>query len=128
MRIFTAAPRQLHISRRIVGNCLCATIGVQCPYAPVQHRNGDPPMSPRRLTNRAAVLRIACAVFAAIFTGMPGAEVLSLTSADGSVIETNKPMTSNRFVGADAIWLHDSYPMSIDCRPPRGCYAKSQLI
>ena len=85
-------------------------------------------MSPRRLTNRAAVLRIACAVFAAIFTGMPGAEVLSLTSADGSVIETNKPMTSNRFVGADAIWLHDSYPMSIDCRPPRGCYAKSQLI
>ena len=85
-------------------------------------------MSPRRLNSRVIVLRMVCAAFVALAADMPGAEVLPVTSADGSVIDTNKPSTSTRFVGADAIWVHHSYPISIDCRPPRGCYANSQVI
>jgi hypothetical protein len=71
---------------------------------------------------------VACAAFVAIAADMPGAEVVSLTSADGSVIETQKPSGSTRFVGAVAVWMHHSYAISADCRPPPGCYAKSQLI
>ena len=87
-------------------------------------------MPAQRLTSRVTVLRTLCTTFVAIVAETLCAEVFFLTSADGTVIEieTNKFSTSTRFVGADAIWLHHSYPMSIDCRPPRGCYAKSQLI
>jgi hypothetical protein len=82
----------------------------------------------RRLTSRVTVLRMACAAFGAIVADAPGAEVLSLISADGIVIETNKLSPSTRFVGALAIWVQNSYAISIDCRPPRGCYAKIQVI
>jgi hypothetical protein len=82
-------------------------------------------MSPRRLASRVGVLLMA---FVVIVAGTSAAEVLPLTSADGSVIETNKAAMSTRFVGADAIWVYISYPMSIECNPPRACYAKAQVI
>jgi len=85
-------------------------------------------MSLRRLTNRVSVLPMACVAFVAIVAGTSGAQVLPLTSADGSVIEINKPSGSTRFVGAAAVWVLRSYPISADCRPPPGCYAKSQVI
>ena len=78
--------------------------------------------------NRATILRNVCATLAAIVTGIVGAAVLSLTSADGNVIETNRSFPSTRFIGADSVWLYHDYPMSIECNPPLGCYAKSQLI
>jgi hypothetical protein len=85
-------------------------------------------MSPRRLTSRVSVLLTALSAFVVIVAGTSAAEVLPLTSADGSVIETNKPSGSTRFVGAVAVWALRSYPISADCRPPPGCYAKSQVI
>ncbi len=88
---------------------------------------GVAPMSPRRLVSRATVLLIACAAFAAIVADVARAEVLSMTSAEGSVIETDRSYPSTRFIGADSIWLYQTYPMSIECNPPRACYASSQL-
>ena len=85
---------------------------------------GVAPMLPRRLVSRATVLLIGCAVSV---TNVARAEVLSLTSADGSVIETNRSHPSTRFIGADSVWSYQTYPMSIECNPPLGCYASSQL-
>jgi len=86
-------------------------------------------MSPRRLPSAVIALRMACTalVALAITVGDAGAEVLSFPSADGSVIDTNKLYDSTRFVGAVAVWFHQTYAISVECNPPRGCYAKSQL-
>jgi hypothetical protein len=78
----------------------------------------------RRLT----ILRMAFAALVAIVANEPGAEVLSLTSADGVAIETNKFSPSTRFAGAVSIWVPYSYALSVDCSPPRACYANSQVI
>ena len=78
----------------------------------------------RRLT----ISRMACAAFVAMAAHEPRAEVLSLTSADGVAIETNKFSQSTRFAGAIAIWVPYSYAISVDCSPPRACYANSQVI
>jgi hypothetical protein len=32
------------------------------------------------------------------------------------------------YPSAAAAWLYISYPMSVDCSPPRACYAKSQWL
>jgi hypothetical protein len=32
------------------------------------------------------------------------------------------------YPGAVAVWLYFDYPLSVDCSPPRACYAKSQWI
>lgn len=32
------------------------------------------------------------------------------------------------YPGAAAVWVYFDYPMSVDCSPPRACYAKSQWI
>ena len=32
------------------------------------------------------------------------------------------------YPGAVAVWVYFEYPMSIDCSPPRACYAKSQWV
>ena len=32
------------------------------------------------------------------------------------------------YPGAAAAWVYFDYPMSIDCSPPRACYAKSQWV
>ena len=80
-------------------------------------------------TNRRLTLSwLACAALVAIVADAPGAEVLSMTSADGVAIETNRLLPSTRFVGAAAIWVRHSYPLSVDCSPPRACYAYSQLV
>ena len=57
-----------------------------------------------------------------------GAKTWPINSSEGIPIETNVLSQSNWLVGAYAIWLHYSYPLSIDCSPPRACYANSQLI
>lgn len=71
---------------------------------------------------------MACAAFVAIVADEPGAEALPLTSAAGVAIETNKLLPSTRFAGAFAIWMQYSYAISVDCSPPRACYAKTQVI
>ena len=89
-------------------------------------------MSPRRLMHCATVLQVACAVFAVVDAHAQRAEylgdTLAFTLADGRVIETNKPSASTRLIGAAQIWVQRSYGISVDCGPPRGCYAKRQLI
>jgi hypothetical protein len=82
------------------------------------------PRTNRRLT----IARMACAALVALAAGEPRAEVLPLTSADGGVIETNKFSQSTRFAGAIAVWVPYSYAISVDCSPPRACYASTQVI
>jgi len=77
---------------------------------------------------RKTVLRMAFAALVIAVAAETAAEVLALTSSDGVPIETNRLTPSTRFVGAAAVWVYNSYPMSIECNPPRACYAKSQAI
>jgi hypothetical protein len=98
------------------------------PNALVQHRKEATRMPLPRPNRRLTISRMASAAFVAIVADEPGAEVLSLTSSDGVAIETNKLLPSTRFAGAFAIWVQHSYAISVDCRPPRGCYAKTQVI
>ena len=85
-------------------------------------------MSRQCLLSGAPLLRVACAALALIVAHAPSAEALSLALADGRVVEMNKPSASTRIVGAAQVWVLQSYAISADCRPPPGCYAKSQLI
>ena len=32
------------------------------------------------------------------------------------------------YPGAVAVWIYFDYPMSVECSPPRACYAKSQWV
>ena len=68
------------------------------------------------------------AAFLAVSVSEPGARVWPIDSADGTPVETNVLAQSNWLVAAYAIWLYHEYPLSIDCSPPRACYAKSQLV
>lgn len=43
-------------------------------------------------------------------------------------IETNTVGPSLRYPGATGAWVTYSPSMSVDCGPPRGCYAKTQRI
>jgi hypothetical protein len=61
----------------------------------------------------------------AMFIAECGAQVWPYNAADGTPVETNRLVRSDWLAGADAIWLHQSYAMSIDCSSPRACYAKS---
>ena len=77
---------------------------------------------------RPALSRLMIAVLLAIFAGECGAQTPPYTSAAGMPIETNKFTRSDWLDAANAVWLYHEYPMSIDCSPPRACYAKSQVV
>ena len=72
-----------------------------------------------RRTRNALVERIAVAAFAVIVAdvscGQASVDQLSTGPAEG-------------FPGTVAAWAYVTYGMSVDCSPPRACYAKSQWI
>jgi hypothetical protein len=43
-------------------------------------------------------------------------------------IETNTVGPSLRYPGTTGVWVTYSPSLSVDCGPPRGCYAKTQRI
>jgi len=43
-------------------------------------------------------------------------------------IDTNTAGPSLRVPGATGVWVTYSPSMSVDCSPPRGCYAKTQRV
>ena len=76
-------------------------------------------MTGLRRTRNALVERIAVAAFAVIVAdvscGQASVELHSIGPAEG-------------FPGTVAAWAYVTYGMSVDCSPPRACYAKSQWI
>ena len=44
------------------------------------------------------------------------------------VIETDTLAPSAQLAGASGVWVRYTPSLSIDCSPPRGCYASSQRI
>ena len=51
-----------------------------------------------------------------------------LGSAPEVAIDTSTAGPSLRYPGTTGVWLTYSPTMSVDCGPPRGCYAKTQRI
>ena len=76
-------------------------------------------MTGLRRTRNAVIEKIAVAAFAGIVAnvscGQASIDQLSTGPAEG-------------FPGAVAAWAYVTYGMSVDCSPPRACYAKSQWI
>ena len=73
---------------------------------------------PRRNVNAfVAAIAVACI---SLFTANACAN-----SYDGNVHSIGP---AEGYPGAAAVWVYFDYPLSIDCSPPRACYAKSQWI
>ena len=51
-----------------------------------------------------------------------------LGAAPEIAIDTNTIGPSLRYPGTTGVWITYSPSMSVDCGPPRGCYAKTQRI
>ena len=74
-----------------------------------------------RLIRNAVIARILVGALAAIvapssYGGSPPVEIYSIGPAEGI------------FPGTVEAWVHVEHAMSVDCSPPRACYAKSQWI
>jgi hypothetical protein len=65
-----------------------------------------------------------CAVVAA----STGTAVGSLQGGTAVEIEASSAVWIPGLTDTVGVWVKYEYPMSIDCSPPRGCYAKSQRI
>ena len=68
----------------------------------------------------------ALALFAA--SGACAAPWEIMGAAPEIALETNTVGPSLRFPGTTGVWLTYSPSLSVDCSPPRGCYAKTQRI
>jgi len=78
---------------------------------------------------RAPAMRIALA--ALWLAAVPSADAARwevMGAAPEIALDTSTVGPSLRFPGATGIWLTYSPSMSVDCSPPRGCYAKTQRI
>jgi hypothetical protein len=85
-------------------------------------------LSPPFITRRATRWSLAITALLAPFLPESRAKVWPFNASDGAPNETSKLARSDWLDGADAIWLHYVYLMSVDCSPPRACYANSQLV
>lgn len=85
-------------------------------------------LAPNLLARRPAFSWLTIAVFLALFAEACGAQVSRYTSASGTPIEPNILTRSDWLDHANAVWLYHEYAISIDCSPPRACYAKYQLV
>ena len=75
------------------------------------------------------VARIAFACFVACACGLASALDWSTgSSAYGFAIDTNTLGPSLAYPGATAVWVLFEPTQSVECTPPRGCYAKTQRI
>lgn len=75
-----------------------------------------------------AIARISVAVFAAIAADALGTAGWHLipTSSESVAVESFGPST--RIAGARGVWVHYAPALSVDCSPPRACYATTQRI
>jgi hypothetical protein len=72
---------------------------------------------------------LAAAAMAMIAAGSATAARWEITGAAPEVvIETNTVGPSLRYPGTTGVWVTYSPSLSVDCGPPRGCYAKTQRI
>lgn len=74
------------------------------------------------------IVRIASAAFVCIASntlGAAGRDSLS-TFSDSVTVESLGPSTL--VAGASGAWVLYAPTLSVDCSPPRGCYAKTQRI
>jgi hypothetical protein len=81
----------------------------------------DPSMTGMRPIRNAVIERVLIGAFAVIaatssYGGLPSVEIYSVGPAEGI------------FPGTVEAWVHVEHAMSVDCSPPRACYAKSQWI
>jgi len=61
--------------------------------------------------------------------GNAGAAPWEITGAAPEIaIETNTAGPSLKFPGTTGVWVTYSPSLSVDCAPPKGCYAKTQRI
>ena len=78
---------------------------------------------------RAPAMRIAlAALWLAAVSPADAARWEVMGAAPEIALDTSTVGPSLRFPGATGIWLTYSPSMSVDCSPPRGCYAKTQRI
>ena len=76
-----------------------------------------------------AALRIVIAtLLLAIGSSATAARWETMGAAPEIALDTSTVGPSLRFPGNTGIWLTYSPSMSVDCSPPRGCYAKTQRI
>jgi hypothetical protein len=80
-------------------------------------------------TIRKQTLRLAAALIGMVAVGSVVAARWEITGAAPEVtIETNTAGPSLRYPGTTGVWVTYSPSLSVDCGPPRGCYAKTQRI
>ena len=87
-------------------------------------------MSIPRFHCHCAIARIAVAAFVGIVSDRVNAAGWdSIPTFPGSfAVEMNLPGPSTRIAGASGVWVRYAPTLSVDCSPPRGCYANTQRI
>ena len=81
-----------------------------------------------RMMPNSSIARIAGAAFAVIASNAPGAAPLdSISSSSGSVTVASLG-PSTLIAGVGGAWVLYAPTLSVECSPPRGCYAKTQRI
>jgi hypothetical protein len=73
---------------------------------------------------------IAVAAFVLIASATPNAAGLRSipTWSDFVTIETNTLGPSTHIAGSSGVWVLHAPTLSVDCSPPRGCYATTQRV
>lgn len=72
---------------------------------------------------------VAAIAFAGATTGLHAEGWDSIPAFSGTiVIESETAGPSTRIAGVTGVWVRYTPALSIDCSPPRGCYASSQRI
>ncbi|HEX6138114.1 MAG TPA: hypothetical protein VF059_10665 [Casimicrobiaceae bacterium] len=99
-------------------------------------RNAPPSRPVERVVadrrGRAALAKAALAAFCTV-AAAPGATenwILVGGSRIGSslAVDVDSVQATEGFPARLGVWLHYTYPTSIDCAPPRGCLAASQRV
>lgn len=81
------------------------------------------------MPGRVCRFRIAIAPLVLLVVGSASAARWEIMGAASEIaLDTNTVGPSLRVPGATGIWLTYSPSLSVDCSPPRGCYAKTQRI
>ena len=77
-----------------------------------------------------AIAQLAASLIVAAPAGPSGAAVAEpvVTASGQYAIETDSLGPSARIPGATGVWVRFAPTLSVDCSPPRGCYANTQRL
>jgi hypothetical protein len=67
-------------------------------------------------------------VAAALIAGSALSIACGGTSGQGYSPRVHSAVPTEGYPGTTAVWVYVDHPLSVDCSPPRACYAKSQWI